>query len=146
MASNVLRILESFQEIQMNFKLLLRFGMTLLELYKKEFQRAIINQSVEKLIETGKIQVNGQIKDLNYVIKNGDRISHTKHRHEIPVLADKIKVIHEDQDYLVVDKPCSVPIHPCGKFRYNTLSVILIKEMRYQNLRSNCPFIFFITI
>lgn len=110
--------------------------MTLHELYKKEFQRAIINQSIENLIENGKIKVNGQIKEPSYVIKNGDRISHIKHRHEIPVLADCIKVIYEDQDYVVINKPCSIPIHPCGKFRYNTLSIIMIKEMGYKNLRS----------
>jgi tRNA pseudouridine synthase 8/2,5-diamino-6-(5-phospho-D-ribitylamino)-pyrimidin-4(3H)-one deaminase len=111
--------------------------MKLVDLYTKEFQRAIINQSVAHLIETGKIRVNGVIKSPDYVIKNGDRLSHIKHRHEIPVLADKIKVIYEDDDYVVVDKPCSIPIHPCGKFRYNTLSIILIKEMGYKNLRSN---------
>lgn len=110
--------------------------MTLLDLYKKEFQRAIINQSVENLIESGKIRVNGHIKPNDYVIKNGDKISHFKHRHEIPVLADPIKVIYEDDNYVVVDKPCSIPIHPCGKFRYNSLLIILIKEMGYSNLRS----------
>ena len=92
------------------------FGRTLVDIYKNEFTRAIINQSIEKLIETGKIRVNGQIKPLNYLIKNGDRISHTKHRHEIPVLDDEIKIIHEDDDFLVVDKPCSIPMHPCGKY------------------------------
>lgn len=81
--------------------------MTLVDLYKKEFHRAIINQSVEELIESGKIRVNGQLKRLDYVIKNGDRISHVKHRHEIPVLADRIKVIYEDDNYVVVDKPCN---------------------------------------
>ncbi len=92
------------------------FGRTLVDIYKNEFTRAIINQSIEKLIETGKIRVNGQIKPLNYLIKNGDRISHTKHRHEIPVLDDEIKIIHEDDDFLVVDKPCSIPMHPCGRY------------------------------
>jgi hypothetical protein len=73
--------------------------------------------------------VNGQTKSLDYVIRNGDRVSHAKHRHEIPVLADPIRIVHEDQglflsynvfynffsklflsDYLVVDKPCSIPM------------------------------------
>ena len=54
--------------------------------------------------------MNGQIKPLTYKLKNGDRISHCKHRHEIPVLDDEIKLIYEDEDYLVVDKPCSIPM------------------------------------
>ncbi|CAF0783331.1 unnamed protein product [Brachionus calyciflorus] len=112
------------------------FGRTLLDIYKSEFSRATVNQSIQHLIETGKIRCNGQIKPLDYKIKNGDRISHIKHRHEIPVLADKIKIIHEDENFLVVDKPCSIPIHPCGKYRYNSLSIILTKEMGYSNLRT----------
>lgn len=112
------------------------FGRTLHEIYRQEFSRAVVNQPIEKLIQSGKIQVNGQTKSLDYVIKNGDRVSHAKHRHEIPVLGDKIKIIHEDDDYLVLDKPCSIPMHPCGKYRYNSLSIILAKEHRYKNLRT----------
>ena len=61
-------------------------------------------------------------------------------RHEIPVLADEIKIIFEDSDFLVVDKPCSLPMHPCGKYRYNSLSIILAKEMGYSNLRSDIDY------
>ena len=110
------------------------------------------------------LKINGQIKPLHYLIKNGDKISHTKHvnkfffkslneffekknlwkfllqRHEIPVLADEIKIIFEDSDFLVVDKPCSLPMHPCGKYRYNSLSIILAKEMGYSNLRSDIDY------
>lgn len=112
------------------------FNRTLLDIYTTEFSRATFNQSVKNLILSGKIRCNGQIKPLDYKIKNGDRISHTKHRHEIPVLGDRIKIIYDDENFLVVDKPCSIPIHPCGKYRYNSLSIILIKEMGYSNLRS----------
>ncbi len=73
----------------------------MLDIYKTEFTRAIANQNIEKLITDGKIRVcsfigkfslysqslllifplkiNGQIKPLHYLIKNGDKISHTKH-------------------------------------------------------------------
>lgn len=112
------------------------FGRTLHDVYKQEFSRAIVHQPLEELILSGKIQVNDKTRSLDYVIKNGDRVSHSKHRHEIPVLGDPIKVVHEDEDYLVVDKPCSIPMHPCGKYRYNSLSIILAKEFRYTNLRT----------
>jgi hypothetical protein len=112
------------------------FGRTLLDIYTTEFFRATASLSVKNLIETGKIRVNGQIKSVDYVLKNGDKITHTKHRHEIPVIASPIKIIHDDDDYLVLDKPCSIPMHPCGKYRYNSLNIILIKEFGYSNLRS----------
>ena len=55
--------------------------------------------------------MNNQTKSLEYKVKNGDRISHAKHRHEIPVLGEPIKIVHDDDDYLVVDKPCSIPMY-----------------------------------
>lgn len=112
------------------------FSRTLYDIYSTEFARAIRHQPLLELIESGKIRVNGQIKSKDYVVKNGDRISHVKHRHEIPVLDDPIQIIYEDADYLVLNKPCSLPMHPCGKYRYNTLSSILTKEMGFNNLRS----------
>ena len=74
------------------------------EVYQSEFARAIVNQNLEKLIETGKIKVNNKIMSKDYKIKNGDRVSHAKHRHEIPVLADQIEIIHDDEDFLAVNK------------------------------------------
>ena len=117
-----------------------RFNRTLLDIYTKEFNRAVVSHSIQNLIETGKIRVNGQIKPLTYTIKNGDRISHVKHRHEIPVVADEIKIVYEDENFLAVNKPCSIPMHPCGKYRYNSLGIILTKEYGFSNLRSKLFF------
>jgi hypothetical protein len=113
------------------------FNRTLLDVYQTEFFRATRSHSLEHLISTGKIKVNSQVKPCDYVLKNGDKITHIKHRHEIPVLGDPIKIIQDDENYLVVDKPCSLPMHPCGKYRYNSLAIILNKEFGYSNLRSN---------
>lgn len=132
----VCKLFLKFAKKPINSYLFKRFKRTLLDIYQSEFSRATINQSIENLILTGKIRCNGQIMPLDYQVKNGDRISHIKHRHEIPVLADQIKIVHEDENFLVVDKPCSIPIHPCGKYRYNCLTIILTKEMGYKNLRS----------
>ncbi len=37
-------------------------------------------------IETGRIRVQNRVVSLNYVIQNGDVITHNTHRHEPPVL------------------------------------------------------------
>ena len=29
----------------------------------------------------------------------------------------RIDIVHDDDDYLVVDKPPSIPVHPCGRYR-----------------------------
>ena len=54
------------------------------------------------------------------------------HRHEVPVAATPITIVHEDEDFLVVNKPSSIPVHPCGRFRFNALTMILTKEMGYR--------------
>lgn len=36
-----------------------------------------------------------------------------------------VKVIHEDESVIVVDKPSTLPIHPCGGYNYNSLFHIL---------------------
>ena len=57
-------------------------------------------------------------------------------RHELPVTGERIPVLHEDSDVVVVDKPSSIPIHPCGRYRHNSLTFILDKDYGYKNLRS----------
>ena len=45
---------------------------------------------------------------------------------------------HEDNnEILVINKPSSVPIHPCGRYRHNSVLYILAKEHGYRNLRGS---------
>ena len=70
--------------------------------------------------------------NLNYIVKNGDWISHKIHRHEPAVLNRKIQIVFENDDIMVVNKPSGVAIHPCGKYRYNTLIYILYNQYEKQ--------------
>lgn len=45
------------------------------------------------------------------------------------------RIVGETDDMLVVDKPASIPVHPCGRFRMNTVMYILAKERGLNNLR-----------
>ena len=40
------------------------------------------------------------------------------------------------EDLVVVDKPASIPVHPCGRYRHNTMVFILAKEEGLKNLRT----------
>lgn len=42
---------------------------------------------------------------------------HRTHRHEPPVAGGDITIISESPTEIVVDKPCTIPIHPCGSYR-----------------------------
>ncbi|CRK36370.1 hypothetical protein BN1723_004232 [Verticillium longisporum] len=82
---------------------------------------------------TGRAISTGPVTDMDavgadYVIRNGDLVSHTSHRHEPPVTAEPIAVIHEDNDYLIVNKPAGVPVHPAGRYNFNSVVEILKSE------------------
>ena len=83
----------------------------------------------------GRILVSDEKVDLNYKIKDGDVLTHTVHRHEPAVAVsspDGISVLQETEDLIVIDKPGTLPVHPCGGYHMNSLSHIL--EARFGKL------------
>ncbi|KAJ3417446.1 RNA pseudouridylate synthase domain containing protein 2 [Chytridiales sp. JEL 0842] len=107
---------------------------TLHDVFSIEFQDQP-SDYYKRAILAGKITVNGQKVQPNYIIKNGDLIAHTIHRHEPPVTADPIKIVYQDEELLVVDKPASVPVHATGRYHYNTIVGILqSKEFGFKTL------------
>lgn len=75
----------------------------------------ISRTSVKRLIEEGKITVNGKEEKPSYEVKIGDII---KIQEEIPkeshIIAQDIpiEVIYEDEDILVINKPKGMVVHP----------------------------------
>lgn len=77
--------------------------------------------------------VNGKaVETTQHIIKNGDIISHTLHRHEPPVTAEPIGILHEDDGMIVINKPAGVPVHPAGRYNYNSIIEIMRAERGYQ--------------
>lgn len=58
-------------------------------------------------------------------------------RHEMPVAAWPIEILANTDDFLVINKPSSIPIHPCGRYRFNSILYILAKEKGFRNIRGN---------
>ncbi|XP_059164915.1 pseudouridylate synthase RPUSD2-like [Physella acuta] len=110
-------------------------GRTLLEVLEKEFGYDQPGD-LEKAFESGMIHVNNNRVPSDYRLKDCDFISHKTHRHENPVTAAPIEIIENSEDLLVVNKPSSIPCHPCGRYRFNSLVFILGKEMGLVNLRN----------
>lgn len=80
-------------------------------------------------IERGAVVVNGKpVESTSHIVKNGDVISHTLHRHEPPVTALPISILHEDDDMIVINKPSGVPVHPAGRYNYNSVVEIMRAE------------------
>ncbi|KAK9728918.1 DRAP deaminase [Basidiobolus ranarum] len=88
----------------------------------------------QKAILEGWVTVNEKKVSSEYLLMPQDVLAHTLHRHEPPVTGENIKIIHEDEEILVVDKPASIPVHPTGRYQHNTVLNILKYEHGYQSL------------
>ncbi|KJZ72497.1 hypothetical protein HIM_08166 [Hirsutella minnesotensis 3608] len=102
-------------------------GRTLIEIFESEF-RDRPSEYYRQSMESGFIYVNGHRVGPEYVVRNGDLVSHSMHRHEPPVTAEPIGVIHENDEMIVINKPSGVPVHPAGRYKFNSIIEILKAE------------------
>ena len=104
----------------------------------------------EAAIKEGRIMVNGQKVECDYKIGGNDELSHVVHRHEpavaicpaetameqgntnansvVNVCKPYIMVVHEDENIIVVDKPSTLPVHPCGGYNFNSMFHVLSEQ------------------
>ncbi len=71
------------------------------------------------------IEVNGKREFTSYSLKSGDLLClhwrEDKISDSIIAVAEKINIVFEDEDIVVADKPCGMPVHPSSGNRENTL-------------------------
>ncbi|XP_034530555.1 RNA pseudouridylate synthase domain-containing protein 2 [Notolabrus celidotus] len=111
-------------------------GKSLHEVFESEFRAESI-EYYQQACKEGRIRLNEtQVEDLSIVLRNNDHMKNTVHRHEPPVVGTPLEVLVDDGEVLVVDKPASIPVHPCGRFRHNTVIFILGKELGISELHT----------
>ncbi|CAH3139265.1 unnamed protein product, partial [Porites lobata] len=108
-------------------------GRTLMEVFKEEF-RSETEEYYEKAIKAGKITVNGGVAFQDTMLKDNDIICNKVHRHEPPVVGDPFEIVELNESMVVLNKPSSIPVHPCGRYRHNSVVFILGKEHGLANL------------
>ena len=64
------------------------------------------------------------------MLAGGNRVRHFIHRHEPPVMADEVRVLTVNDDVVSVWKPATVPVHPTGQYRRNTVLALLAASRR----------------
>lgn len=114
-------------------------GRQLIDVYHDEFG-SYPKSYYEAAINAGRILVSDRQVACDYLVKQGDELTHIVHRHEPAVglchdvdnnddgteaQTPPIHVIHDDDSLLVVDKPASMPIHACGAYNFNSLMEVL---------------------
>ncbi|KAM7353965.1 pseudouridylate synthase RPUSD2-like isoform 2-T4 [Cochliomyia hominivorax] len=110
-------------------------GEKILDVFAREF-RAHPAEEYERCIKSGTLTVNYEKVPIDYRLKHNDLLANIVHRHEVPVTSQPIIIVYMDDDIVVVNKPPSIPVHPCGRYRHNTVVFILAKEYNLKNLRT----------
>ncbi|KNE66474.1 RluA family pseudouridine synthase, variant [Allomyces macrogynus ATCC 38327] len=103
-------------------------GMELLAVFDKEFQGRYPGY-YKKAIESGAIQVNHQTVPTACLLKNNDLITHRNHWHEPPVTSAPITILARTPHFVVVNKPASIPVHPSGRYRHNSVLHIVRRAL-----------------
>ncbi|PLV59189.1 RluA family pseudouridine synthase [Thermotoga sp. KOL6] len=88
-----------------------------LDQFLKEKTPAWISRSmIQKAIKEGKVKVNGQIRKPSYKLKEGDLVEvDLPERPKEPTVQPEeidLKILYEDRDIIVIDKPGDMIVHP----------------------------------
>jgi 23S rRNA pseudouridine1911/1915/1917 synthase len=104
-----------------------------LDKYLSQVHPDTSRSQVQKLIEAGLVAVNGRQERARYLVVEGDQVTMeipppTPPEHIAPE-SIPLKVIYEDQDLLVVDKPAGMTVHPAPGNREHTLVNALLGRL-----------------
>ncbi|MEM8830452.1 MAG: RluA family pseudouridine synthase [Cyanobacteria bacterium P01_G01_bin.19] len=102
-------------------------GQTVLEYYSQKYSHS--NRAEwQARITSEQILLNSSPTDLTAIIHRGDRLEYHRPPWNEPEVPLEFKILYEDQDLLVIDKPSGLPIMPGGGFLENTLLWQLKKD------------------
>ena len=82
----------------------------------------------KRMIGRGKVTVNGKAITPDHLLKKNDIVAYSDVRSEPPVDIN-IQIMHEEDTFLVVNKPGNLPSHSDGNYIRNTLIFLLRERM-----------------
>jgi len=109
-------------------------GLTLLD-FLTEWHPHIARQEWQGVIDSGRIIQKSAPVSADRIVNAGERFDHLIPAVVEPDVNADIRILHEDQSLVVVDKPAPLPMHPCGRFNRNSLSYLLNEVYAPQRLR-----------
>jgi len=125
----LLRVVQPYPYTFRSFAKARWVGRSVLDVYCTEFG-SYPPSYYQTAIQQGRILVSDAAVDPSYAIRGHDVLSHTVHRHEPAVVvhsttAPWVRVVGETHDLLALDKPTTLPVHPCGGYHQNSLMKLL---------------------
>ena len=100
-----------------------------LDVYLAGQMLSMTRSHIQRLVEEGRVLVNGLAKKSNYRVSQGDRITlELPEPEDIPLEPEDIPldVVYEDGDIIVVNKPRGMVVHPAAGNYTGTLVQALL--------------------
>lgn len=104
-----------------------------LDVFATDFLQAISRSFVKNLIENEKILVNKARVKAGYTLRKNDIVEFLQTEPEpIEAIAEDVdfKIVYEDEDLLVIDKPQGLVVHPCQTTKHGTLVNGLLAKVK----------------
>lgn len=104
------------------------FTMRPIEYYRQAHARGALRLEANARVLSGKKAASSAPSETHEdgpILQSGNRVRHFLHRHEPPVLAGDIEVLDVSDDVVSVSKPATIPVHPTGQYRKNTVLALL---------------------
>jgi RluA family pseudouridine synthase len=100
-------------------------GMTLLNTLVTILPVVPREEWVRRLENSRLLDKDMQVATADQIVRAGERFTQLLAANVEPDVNADIRVLHEDQAMLVVEKPAPLPMHPGGRYNRNTLQYIL---------------------
>lgn len=95
-----------------------------LDKYISKIRKDFSRNHIQKLINDGKVEVNGKTEKKSYQVQTNDQIIIYKEKPKVLDLKKKemdLDIIYEDHEIIVINKPVGLIVHPVKGNRTNTL-------------------------
>ena len=102
-------------------------GQTVLEYYTQRYRHSS-QQQWQTRIESGQVLLNSQPVGVATILKPKDRLTYHRSPWVEPEVPLEYKVLYEDRDLLLINKPSGLPVMPGGGFLEHTLLWQLKKD------------------
>ena len=101
-----------------------RAGGTMLDFLAHRFT---YHSRVEWLVRMaeGRMTVNGRRAEPEHVLMAGDELAYDADDIPEPPMDDRLTLVYNDEDLVIVDKPGNLTCHPCGRYFNHTLWALL---------------------
>ena len=95
-------------------------GQTVLQYYTERYRHSTASQW-QKRIESGQILLDDKSTSADTILKKGQKLTYHRPPWQEPEVPLSFKIVYEDNDLLIVNKPSGLPVLPGGGFLQHTL-------------------------